>query len=435
MRYGSDVSSLVIAASDGGGERILLERKGSITIGAGGSAWSPDGRVIACSFWDYPTPASEALVTVVRVDVQSGAVKLLTDQKWDACWRIAWTGDGLGFVLIGTRQGEGDSVQKDQVWHVTYPAGEVRRITTDLSRYLPTSLGVTNDSNAVLVVPFNRTSQIWSMDANGDSRTAQQLTNGTGDGRSGIATLPDNHVVYVARTGVHVDLWQMNADGTQLKQLTNDSPFLEEVRAAPDGRTLFFASKRSGRSHLFSVDGDGANLKQLTSGDSYEIDSDFSPDGKWIVYASKRVFADKIEPESLWKSSLDGGTPVHLTEYEANTPYFSPDGRYISYIPIEGIGIISAEGGAPIKTFDAVKNPELNMGSHWTPDGQALTYMVMQKNVGNIWLQPLNGDAPRQLTNFKDGEIYNYAFSRDGTRLFLARGHQIRDALLIKNFR
>ncbi len=435
-RYGADVSSLVIAASDGGSERILLERKGSITIGAGGSAWSPDGRMIACSFWDYATPASEALITVVGVDVQSGAAKLLTEQKWDACWRIAWTGDGLGYVLIGTRQGEGDSVQKDQVWHVTYPAGEVRRITTDLSRYLPTSLGVSNNSDAVLVVPFNRTSQIWSMDSSGEAHTAEQLTNGTGDGRSGIATLPDNHVVYVARTGDHVDLWQMNADGTQKKQLTNDSPFLEEVRAAPDGRILIFASKRNGRSHLFSVDGDGANLKQLTSGDSYEIDSDFSPDGKWIVYASKRVLADKIEPETLWIISLDGGEPIQLTEDTGFTPYFSPDGKRISYINSEQrLAIIAAEGGAPLQTFAPVKIAELNMGSHWAPDGQVLTYVVMKKNVGNIWLQPVNGEAAHPLTNFKDGEIYNYAFSRDGTRLFLARGHQIRDALLIKNFR
>ena len=88
-----------------------------------------------------------------------------------------------------------------------------------------------------------------------------------------------------------------------------------------------------------------------------------------------------------------------------------------------------------MQTFDPVSIAELNIGSHWTPDGQNLSYVVTKKNVGNIWLQPLNGDAPHPLTNFKDGEIYNYAFSRDGTRLFLARGHQIRDALLIKNFR
>ena len=437
VRYNpaSESSQIVVASSNGTEERILITRKEGESLSTNGVSWSPDGSLIVYIAVNNPSITGNGFSEIIGVDVQTGATKLLTPQKWDLCGRIAWTGDGQGFVLLGTKQGESGSVQRDQVWHVSYPQGEVHRISTDLSRYQYESLGVTSDGSALLVVPFNRTSQIWSMDANGDARTARQLTNGTGDGRAGIVTLPDNHVVYVARTGEHVDLWQMNADGAEQKQLTNDSPFLEEVRACSDGRFLIFASNRNGREHLFRIDADGSNLKQLTFGESYEIDSDCSPDGQWVVYASKRVSADKIKYETLRKIPIDGGEPIHLTEYEANTPYFSPDGRYISYIPIEGIGIISADGGAPIKTFVAVKNPELNMGSHWTPDGQALTYMVMQKNVGNIWLQPLNGDAPRPLTNFKDGEIYNYAFSRDGTRLFLARGHQIRDALLIKNFR
>ena len=435
-----DNYNIVIASSDGGGERILLTRSGSELISGGGASWSPDGSLIAYGLVYGATRTNETFCNIVGVDPQSGATKLLTEQKWDACGRIAWTGDGQGFVLIGTRQGESGSVERDQVWHATYPDGVVHRITNDLSRHRYDSLGVTSDSSALLVIPFNRTSQIWSMDANGDANSATQLTNGTGDGRAGIVTLPDNHIVYVARTGDHVDLWQMNADGTQQKQLTNDSPFLEEVRATPDGRFLVFASNRNGREHLFRIDADGSNLKQLTSGDSQETDSDCSPDSQWVVYASQPATGDKFEKTTLWKISPDGGAPVHLTEQEANTPYFSPDGRYISYIYNESdgqykIGIIAAEGGAQLQTFEPVKNPELNIGSHWTPDGQALTYVVMKKTVGNIWLQPLNGDAPRPLTNFKDGEIYNYAFSRDGTRLLLARGHQIRDALLIKNFR
>ena len=435
-----DRYNLVAASSDGGGERILLTRSGRELIAENGASWSPDGKLIAYGAIEGPTLANETFCSIVGVDPQSGATKLLTEQKWDACGRIAWTGDGQGIVLIGTKQGESDSLQRDQVWHVAYPAGEVRRITTDLSRYQYESLGLTADANALLVVPYNRTSQIWSMDANGDASSATQLTNGTGDGRSGIATLPDNHVVYVARTGDHVDLWQMNADGTEQNQLTSNSPFLEEVRATPDGRFLVFASKLNGRNHLFRVDADGSNIKQLTSGPNLEIDSDFSPDGKWIVYASQPASEDTFEKPTLWKISLDGGEPIRLTEDTANTPYYSPDGRYISYVTrneygYEKLVVITADGGAELQTFEPVKTAELNMGCHWTPDGQALTYVVMKKTVGNIWLQPLNGDAPRPLTNFKDGEIYNYAFSRDGTRLFLARGHQIRDALLIKNFR
>jgi Tol biopolymer transport system component len=315
----------------------------------------------------------------------------------------------------------------------------MHRITTDLNRHFFESLGVTSDSSALLVIPFNRTSQIWSMKAKGDARTAVQLTNGTSDGRAGIAELADNRIVYISRTGDHVDLWQMNADGTGQKQLTTDPPSLEEVHAAPDGRYLIFASNRNGREHLFRVDADGANLKQLTSGDSKESDSDCSPDGQWIVYASKPVLSDGNEDETLWRVSIDGGTPIHLTLTPASSPHFSPDGKFVSYVYVEKvnwkIAVVAASGGEPIKKLDPVKAPELNIGSRFTPDGQALTYIVTRKNTSNIWLQPLNGDAPRPLTDFKDGEIYNYAFSRDGTRLLLARGHQIHDALLIKNFK
>ncbi len=432
-------AQLIIAASDGNGERILQTHKGREVISSGGASWSPDGKTIAYGAMSGATPSSEAVCRLVGVDVQSGATRWLSEQKWDSCGRLAWTGDGQGLVVIGTKQDESDSVRRDQVWYVAYPAGDVQRITTDLSRHYFESLGVTADATALLVVPFNRTSQIWSLKANGDARTAVQLTNGTSDGRAGIAELADNRLVYVSRTGDHVDLWQMNADGTGQKQLTNDPPFLEEVRATPDGRYLIFASNRNGREHLFRTDADGANLKQLTSGDSYEIDSDCSPDGQWIVYASKPVLSDGYGIETLWKVSIDGGAAIRLTDAVASSPYVSPDGKLISYVYVEKndskIAVISANGGAPMKIFEPVKVPELNVGCRFTPDGQALTYIVRQKNSSNIWLQPLNGDQPRPLTDFKDGEIYSYVFSGDGARLLLARGHQIRDALLIKNFK
>ncbi|HVF47150.1 MAG TPA: hypothetical protein VNA17_06265 [Pyrinomonadaceae bacterium] len=70
----------------------------------------------------------------------------------------------------------------------------------------------------------------------------------------------------------------------------------------------------------------------------------------------------------------------------------------------------------------------------WTPDGQAVTYQAFRDNTVNVWLQPLGGSAPRQLTNFPKGYVYFHTFSPDGTKLYVARGEQIRDAVLIKNF-
>jgi hypothetical protein len=46
--------------------------------------------------------------------------------------------------------------------------------------------------------------------------------------------------------------------------------------------------------------------------------------------------------------------------------------------------------------------------------------------------QALSGSAPRQLTTFPKGYVYEYAFSRDGSKLYVAHGYQIRDAVIIK---
>jgi Tol biopolymer transport system component/DNA-binding winged helix-turn-helix (wHTH) protein len=428
---------LVVAAQDGRDERVLLAKEGSEWLG-GGPSWSPDGKQIASGLVTGPTSASDQFCTIIGVDTQSGATRPLASQKWDSCGRIAWTGDSKGFVLIATKQGESSTVRRDQVFYVSLVSDESHPITTDLSRHHYDSLGLTLDSNALLVVPFSRISQVWSMDAKGDSRTAAQITSGTGDGRAGIAALPDGRVVFIRRIGDHVDLWQMKADGTEQKQLTTDPPFVEELRATSDGRYLIFASNRNGRSHLFRVDTGGGNLEQLTSGDSKEADSDCSPDGKWVVYASATMLNGRYAPSTLWRISIDGGTPVRLTDREAFSPHFSNDGCYISYVYFENqewkLAIMSANGSLPLKVFETVKNPELNVGCRFTPDGKALTYLVDQKGITNIWLQPIDGSRAHPLTDFQSGQIYNYSFSRDGSRLFLARGYDVHDVTLIKNF-
>lgn len=445
---GGEETSLVIAGSEGGNEQTVLMRSGSERLGNSGPAWSPDGKEIACQLASVPTKVGDSSWSVIGVNVESRAFKLLTAQQWEGCGRIAWLSDGRGLVMIGTRQGESRTTARDQVWYVSQPDGAVRRITTDLNRHYYQCLGVPQDGQSLLVLPYHRTSQIWSVKINGqggkaryDARTAAQLTTGTSDGSAGLASLEGGRVVYVARTVDHVDLWQMAVDGGQPKQLTTDPSFLEELTAPPDGRYFVFASNRAGPSHLFRVDRDGTNLRQLTQGESIEFDSDCSLDGHWIVYASLPILPDKIEKSQLWKIPAEGGAPIRLTDSGAMTPRFSPDGKWISYLTYEGdpagykLGVISSDGGAPVKTFDALDQAVLNVGSRWTPDGQALTYIVTNKFVSNLWAQPLSGGAPYPLTNFSSGVIYNYAFARDGQRLFLARGYPLRDVSLIQNFR
>jgi Tol biopolymer transport system component len=247
--------------------------------------------------------------------------------------------------------------------------------------------------------------------------------------------LPDGRIGYIGRIGEGLNIWVTNADGTNQKPILSDLPAIEELRGAPDGGFFVFSARRDEFNHLFLIDTDGANLRQLTFGDSYNGDSTVSPDGNWIVYDSARS-QDGSFKHSLWKIPSSGGTPVLVTDKEYAAPHFSPDGKYLSCVYNDKqIVVLSSADASVIKTFEPVEVPQLNSGVRWSPNGQALVYNVGQKDVSNLWLQPVDGSPARPFTNFTSGHIYNFAFSTDGSRLYVARGYPINDAVLIKNFR
>lgn len=176
------------------------------------------------------------------------------------------------------------------------------------------------------------------------------------------------------------------------------------------------------------MDIDGSNPKQLTDGLNGIGTFCISPDGGWVLYSP---FGGGI-----WKVSIDGGTPTKVTEKQAaGYGRVSPDGKLLAYQFIDDatkrpkITVTAFNDGAPIKTFDmpVTSNPAF----HWAHDGHALVYIDTRKGVSNLWSQPLDGGAPRQITDFKSDLIYKFAYSRDGRGLALARGNVTRDAVMI----
>ena len=117
-------------------------------------------------------------------------------------------------------------------------------------------------------------------------------------------------------------------------------------------------------------------------------------------------------------------------------PHFSPDDKYISCVRGQkDILILSSTDGTltrtiPVPQAVTVSN-SINFGARWTPDGKAVAYIVNDKGVSNIWTHPIDGGQPKRLTDFTGGSIYHFTYSMDGKRLFVARGYQIRDAVLI----
>lgn len=424
-------SAIVVAKKDGSSDRVI--QTGTKNRYVAYPAWSPTRRSIA--FADKTIDGgseSPPFCRLAAVDVDTGQIVPLSNEMWSECGRMSWTADGDGIVFVGTRIGDELSTRRNQVWYLSLVDGKSSRISNE--GFWHELGGVTKD-NAILIQPYDRATQLWAMDATGDSRTAVQLTSGRSDGRAGIAPLPDGRIGYIARNNDRLELWIVGPDGSNKTQLLNEPAQIEELRATPDGKYFIFLSRLDNNNHIFRIDSDGTNLVQLTSGnESIAGDATISPDSKSIVYSAQRIggFA------WLQRLSIDGGEliPITGTESLPFAPHYSPNGRLISFIVATStkIGIVPAEGGPPLRIFDTPTFPRLNVGARWTPDGRSLAYIVHRNHVSNIWLQSLDGDPPKPLTDFTSGDIRNFAFSNDGSRIYLARGYENTNAVLVRNF-
>jgi Tol biopolymer transport system component len=71
----------------------------------------------------------------------------------------------------------------------------------------------------------------------------------------------------------------------------------------------------------------------------------------------------------------------------------------------------------------------------WKPDGKAIHFVLTRGGVSNLWEQPLSGGAPKQVTQFRTGNIFGYSWSRDGKNIAVAWGERNSNVVLISKFR
>ena len=137
-------------------------------------------------------------------------------------------------------------------------------------------------------------------------------TVGCGGGSSGdrIAFISD-------RDGNH-EIFVMNADGTEVRQLTDNDSEEGFPSWSPDGKQIAFVSYRDGEFEIFVMNADGTEERQLTDNDS-DSDSTFpswSPDGKRIAFSS-----DRYGEDAIFVMNADG-TDTYSTGQEGIHPDF-----------------------------------------------------------------------------------------------------------------
>jgi len=423
VRHSQTESAILIVNADGTGEQKLTTYKiPDIVLQVD---WSPDDKVIA---------AATRKVTggfrfeMVAVQVSDGSEKTIGSQKWLAIGGCAWLADSSSLVVSAVDQTPGS--RQLQIWQLSYPDGKAKRITNDLNNYTGVSLAA--DSRSLVTVQSDSVANLW-VAPEGDVNRARQITSGSGRYNQ-ISMTPDGRLIYISDASGTADIWVMDPDGKNQRQLTSSDASVNVFPdASPDGRYIAFDSNRGANPATFNIwrmGIDGSNPKQLTQGEG-EYFPACSPDGKWIVYTP----LSSTGKLSLWKIPMDGGEPIQINERLSVKPVISADGKWIAFQTTGDqptsrpkLAILPFDGGQPSKLLEI---PLVQY--RWSADGKAILYLDNKEGVSNIWSQPLDGGAPKQLTKFPADLIFSFDWSRDGKTMACSRGVVTTDVVLIKD--
>jgi Tol biopolymer transport system component len=332
------------------------------------------------------------------------------------------------------------SIDNNQLWHVTYPGGEVTRLTNDFNDYYGVSVseGADNAGVGLTSVILKRTTQLWKVNpASPAENAAVPLTQAGGDYGFGISSAPgSDKIFYGSVTAGNPDIWSMKPDGTVRRQLTTDWHLDSQPTVTRDGRHIIFGSLRSGIESLWRMNPDGSEQTLLVE-DALREPLAVTPDG-WIYYHSTKGGA------AMWRIPVAGGQPEKIITGRYFPSAASPDGTFLAaIIRPEGakaysLAVLAVEGNSPrvFKEFKAAQGADLLNGAswlRWSPDGESIVYIVTKKGISNLWTQPLGGGEPKQLTNFTNSRIYSFDFSPNGKQVICARGELSGYVVMLTN--
>jgi serine/threonine protein kinase len=423
---------LLTASADGTNELKFAD--GPVDSLPSAVAWSPDGKQIAAAMLG----ADGALGAIQIQDVPSGKVKTLTRFNSLQVNDLAWLPDARG--LITTYQQNASFAARNQLGFVSEPAGQLRPITRDTNNYQTLSLSA--DGRTLATVQQRLTQTFYVLPAAGFSGDApnpapaqvQQafFFDWAGDG----AFYFDNVEA----------LLRISADGASRTTLLSDpAAQITQPTSCQNGRYIVFnwASHSAGNKvNIWRANADGSNPKQLTDG-TQDIQPACSPDGKWVFY-------DDVQDIQIKRVPMDGGTPEIVPGTAVPGGFYhygltiAPDGKVLAFLTTGGdsqvlhqidhqIALVPLDAGSQPLTRVFNPDPRVADAPQFTPDGKGVVYPIRENGTDNLWLQPLDGSAGHQITQFKSDAIASFRFSPDGRTIGVLRSHTESDAVLLRD--
>jgi Tol biopolymer transport system component len=210
----------------------------------------------------------------------------------------------------------------------------------------------------------------------------------------------------------------VSSDGSQIVYSNGENIYLDDVNDensillaagiepvwSPDGSQIAFNSSRDGNIEIYLMNADGSNQVNLTNNSSLDGFSAWSPDGSQIAFLSNRDGNREI-----YVMNADGSNQVNLTNHSDVdvSPSWSPDGSQIAFVSNRDgnheIYVMNADGSNQV---NLTNNDSVDDSMVWSLDRTQIVF-VSQRD-GNSEIYIMNADGSNQV-NLTNSEHFDYA--------------------------
>lgn len=286
-------------------------------------------------------------------------------------------------------------------------------------------------------------------------RFADEIIFRLGGGIQGIA---ETHIYFVNNRGGSKEIWQMDYDGANEKQLTHLGSIALSPHVSPDGsrvafsgvtkegwqilmysfdlnrlvnfphfpgdnyspawssdgQNIAFSSSRTGNTEIYSVTSSGGNLRRLTENKGPDVSPTWNPKtNAQIAWVSGRTGLPQI-----YTMASDGTNATRITDQGyAVSPSWSPNGQFLAFAWVRHYGP-GAPGASDIYIMDIASKQWAQLTHDggrndfpsWSPDGRHIVFQSNRTGKLQIWTMLADGSEQRQLTKSGESSQPNWSF-------------------------
>ncbi len=233
------------------------------------------------------------------------------------------------------------------------------------------------------------------MGSDGTSTSSAQVTVSV----SPVGPPPDNsRIVFATERDGNSEIYVMNADGTNIQNLTNNSATDSDPVWSPNGNQIAFVSDRDGfgYSQIYTMNADGSGVTRISDTTANDSAPAWSPNGSQITFVSER---DGFPQIYVMNGDGSGLTRVSDGSADDYAPAWSSNGRIAFVSERDGfpqIYVMNGDGSGLTRVSDGNGN---DSAPAWSPDDSRLTFTSERDGNAEVYVMNVDGSNIFRLTN------------------------------------